>query len=303
MAGTLVIGLLAVLASLGVADAQHDIGQTASNFSLIAIAAIALAAAYVSRMRQRHERTLAEVRTVAEIAQRALLRPLPQQIEHIDLDVLYQAAAAQACIGGDFYEATQTSHGVRLIIGDIRGKGLPAVDAASVILSAFRVLAPGAPDLPSLAEQLDTSMSWYCRNLPDTLERFATIVLVEIPAGEPIARVLNCGHPPPLLLQGGEVREVVPSAPSPPVNMADLLDADYRVDPIPFHTGDRLLLYTDGVSEARDADGSFYPLAQRVCRWSFAPLPDFLEHLRQDLRAYVVGTCADDLAALVVHRR
>ncbi|MGW2074251.1 hypothetical protein ACWCPK_38435 [Streptomyces sp. NPDC001953] len=84
---------------------------------------------------------------MAETAQRVLLRPLPRHLEDIDVEVLYQAAAAQARIGGDFYEAMQTPHGVRLIIGDVRGKGLPAVEVASAILSTFRVLRMSAPDL------------------------------------------------------------------------------------------------------------------------------------------------------------
>ncbi|MGW1707739.1 PP2C family protein-serine/threonine phosphatase [Streptomyces sp. NPDC002206] len=303
VAGTLGIGLLALIAGFAISAADHTLGQAPGNFTLLAIMAVTLAAAYASRVRQNREHTLAEVLSVAETAQRVLLRPLPQHLEDIDVEVLYQAAAAQARIGGDFYEAMQTPHGVRLIIGDVRGKGLPAVEVASVILSTFRVLRMSAPDLPSLAGHMETVMSHYSRDFPDdALERFATIVLVEIPAGEPIARVLNCGHPAPLLLHGGEVREVEPSAPSPPINMADLLGDHYQVDTIPFTVGDSLLLYTDGVSETRDRTGTFYPLAQRVHRWALAPPRQLLDRLHQDLLAYCHGIRDDDLAALVAHR-
>ncbi|MDX2645093.1 PP2C family protein-serine/threonine phosphatase [Streptomyces sp. PA03-1a] len=303
VAGTLGIGLLALMAGFAISAADHTLGRAPGNFTLLAIMVVTLAATYASRVRQNRERTLAEVRTVAETAQRVLLRPLPQRLKDIDVEVLYRAAAAQACIGGDFYEAMQTPHGVRLIIGDVRGKGLPAVEVASVILSTFRVLRMSAPDLPSLAGHMETVMSHYSREVPDdALERFATIALVEIPAGEPIARVLNCGHPPPLLLHGGEVREVEPSAPSPPINMADLVGDHYQVDTIPFTPGDRLLLYTDGVSETRDRTGTFYPLAQRVPRWALAPPRQLLDHLHQDLLTYGHGTRDDDLAALVAHR-
>jgi serine phosphatase RsbU (regulator of sigma subunit) len=242
---------------------------------------------------------------VAETAQQVLLRPLPPHLAHIDVEVLYQAATAHARIGGDFYEAMQTPHGVRLIIGDVRGKGLPAVEVASVMLSSFRVHVHGAPDLPSLAGQLETAMRQYCGDVPDeaeALERFVTIVLVEIPADDPIARLVNCGHPPPLLLHDREVREVEPSAPSPPINMADLLGDHYQVDTIPFTTGDRLLLYTNGVSESRDTTGTFYPLTHRVRRWAATAPRQLLDHLHQDLRAYVAGIRDDDLAALVAHR-
>ncbi|WP_246144903.1 PP2C family protein-serine/threonine phosphatase [Actinacidiphila oryziradicis] len=304
VAGTLGIGLLALMTGFALSAADHDLGQTPGNFTLLAITAITLAAAYASRVRQHREHTLAEVRAVAETTQKVLLRPVPHHLGQVDVEVLYQAAAAHARIGGDFYEAQQTPHGVRLIIGDVRGNGLPAVEAASVLLSFFRVHVRDAPDLPSLAGRLEAGMIDYCEDVPgdDALERFVTILLVEIPAEEPIARLLNCGHPPPLLLHDGEVHEVEPSAPSPPINMTGLLGDHYQVDAIPFATGDRLLLYTDGVSETRDHTGTFYPLTHRVRRWTSAPPRQLLDHLHQDLLAYVAGTRDDDLAALVAHR-
>ncbi|MFF1746317.1 PP2C family protein-serine/threonine phosphatase [Streptomyces mirabilis] len=306
VAGTVGIGLLAMAASFGLAAAHNGLGQTPSTFTLLVVGGVTVAAAYASRMRQHRERTLAEVRAVSETAQRVLLRPVPHRLGPVDVEVLYQAAAAQARIGGDFYEARQTRHGVRLIIGDVRGKGLPAVEVASMMLSSFRVHVRDAPDLPDLARRLETDMNYYCEDesVPgdDALERFITALIIEIPAGEPVARLVNCGHPPPLLLHGGEVREVEPSAPSPPVNMAALLGDDYHVDTVAFTTGDRLLLYTDGVSESRDGAGSFYPLADRVRQWAWAPPRELLDHLHEDLRAYVVGVRDDDLAALAAQR-
>jgi serine phosphatase RsbU (regulator of sigma subunit) len=304
VAGTLGIGLLALAAGVALAAADHGLGQTPGNFTLLTLTAVTLAAAYASQVRQHREHTLAEVRAVAETAQRVLLRPVPQHLGHVDVEVLYQAAAAQARIGGDFYEVHRTPHGVRLIIGDVRGKGLPAVEAASDVLSSFRVSVHDAPDLPSLAGRLETTMNHHCEEVlgDDALELFVTVVLVEIPAGEPVARLVNCGHPPPLLLHGGEVREVEPSAPSPPINMAALLGDHYQADTIPFAAGDRLLLYTDGVSETRDRAGTFYPLTQRVRRWALTPPHQLLDHLHQDMLDYISGTRDDDLAALVAER-
>ncbi|MFF3985230.1 PP2C family protein-serine/threonine phosphatase [Streptomyces sp. NPDC001797] len=304
VAGTLVIGLLALIAGIALAAAHHDLGQTPSVFTVVAITAITLAAAYASRVRQHRERTLAAVRSVAETAQHALRPPIARHLGHVDIETIYQAAAAHARIGGDFYEARRTPHGVRLIIGDVRGKGLSAVEAASTMLNSFRAHVRDAPDLPSLAHMLETSMHEHVEEaLPeDALERFVTILLAEIPADEPIARLVNCGHPPPLLLHDGEAREVEPSAPSPPINMAALLGDHYQLDTIPFGLGDRLLLYTDGISESRDLTGTFYPLAQRIRRWASAPPRQLLHHLHHDINAYVPGTRDDDVAALVAHR-
>lgn len=304
VAGTLVIGLLALTAGVALAATHHDLGQTPSVFTVVAITAITLAAAYASRVRQHRERTLSAVRSVADTAQHALRPPIPRHLGHVDIETVYQAAAAHARIGGDFYEARSTPHGVRLIIGDVRGKGLPAVEAASTMLNSFRTHARDAPDLPYLAHMLETSMHERVEEVvtDDTLERFVTIVLAEIPADEPIARLVNCGHPPPLLLHDGEVREVEPSAPSPPINMAALLGDHYQLDTIPFTPGDRLLLYTDGISESRDLTGTFYPLAQRIRRWVSASPSQLLHQLHHDINAYVPGTRDDDVAALVAHR-
>ena len=84
------------------------------------------------------------------------------------------------------------------------------------------------------------------------------------PDDEPVARLVNCGHPAPLLLRAGQVREAEPSAPSPPINLAWLVGGEYHVDVVPFAGGDTMLLYTDGVSEARDRTGAFYPLMRRL---------------------------------------
>jgi hypothetical protein len=84
---------------------------------------------------------LADVTSVAEAAQRALLRPLPRQVGPLELGVVYLAAAAEARVGGDLYEVTRTQFGIRLIVGDVRGKGLDAVEIAADVLGVFREVA------------------------------------------------------------------------------------------------------------------------------------------------------------------
>lgn len=114
----------------------------------------------------------------------------------LDIEALYLAAAAQARVGGDFYEALATVHGVRMIIGDVRGKGLPAVGMASAILGCFREAAYDEPDLARLARRLDVSTSRYTALLPgDRMESFATALLVEIPDDGSVVGIVNLGHP------------------------------------------------------------------------------------------------------------
>ncbi|MEV7687796.1 PP2C family protein-serine/threonine phosphatase [Streptomyces bungoensis] len=250
--------------------------------------------------RIRRERALADVRFVAEVAQRVLLRPPPHRIGGLLLESLYLSAAAEARIGGDLYEAVPTAYGVRLLIGDVRGKGLLAVETAAALLGAFREAAHDEPDLAALADRVETSMSRRATQLggSELGERFVTAVFAEVPAGGGVIRVVNCGHPPPVLIRPGEVRELDHGHPSPPLNLGMLVDDPYHVDTYSFVPGDRLLLYTDGVTETRDRGGSFYPLLERLRSWGPLPPRELLERLHDDLLAFSGDGLQDDTAAL-----
>lgn len=303
VAGTAAIGLLAVAAEFGLSLDRGSPFTTTALTAVAVIATVTLAACYANHVRQRREQDLLEVRAVADAAQRVLLRPLPPWLAGVQLDLLYAGAAAQARIGGDFYEALRTPHGLRVIVGDVQGKGLPAVELASVLLGSFREAAYDAPDLPAVVERLERSMVRYSEQVPssDAAERFATAVLVEIPADGRTARVVNCGHPAPLLLRGTEVLEVEPSSPALPLNLGALLSDPPPVDSVPFSAGDRLMVFTDGVSETRDGAGEFYPLPDRLRGWTEHGSARLLDLLHTDLLAY--GTSADDDVAVLIAGR
>ncbi len=299
---TMTIGVLAaaIYVVIALTIGQREPPQS-HLFTLAVIAGVTAAAAYASHVRQQREQTLADVRSVAETTQKVLLRPIPHRLGGLEIDALYLAAAAQARVGGDFYEALETAHGVRLIIGDVRGKGLPAVGTASAIVGCFREAAYDEPDLARLARRLDVSASRYTTLVPgDQMEGFATALLVEIPHDESAVEIVNCGHPPPLLFHAGAVREVTPTAPSPPINMGALLGADYHIDTVRFAADDHLLLYTDGVTETRDHTGAFFPLVKHAGRWDSDAPSRLLKQLHRDLVRYSPGRLDDDIAAIAV---
>lgn len=301
---TILVGILAMLAEVA-RGLIHDGRVGRPTASVIAvISTVTLAAAYAARVRVQRERDLAEIRSVARTAQQVVLRPLPGRLGSVDLALYYSAAAAQAQIGGDLYEAVRTRHGVRIILGDVQGKGLPAVETAAALLGSFREAAYDAEDLAELAGRLETSLRRYAEraSTPDSAERFATAVLMEIPDGRPEAFLLNCGHPPPLLIQPDGVRAIEPDAPLPPLNLSALVASEYRTETVPFGPGDRVLLYTDGVSEARNRAGVFYPLADRLTGWIAEPSPQLLAELSRDLNRYAGGATSDDAAVLIAAR-
>ncbi|MFD7901358.1 PP2C family protein-serine/threonine phosphatase [Kitasatospora sp. NPDC059722] len=315
------------LAALAVIGGVREAGLTTTNIQTQLAAQLAVSVLIVTLrvLRDRHERELARVRSVSEAAQRVLLRPLPDRIGPLHLASVYLAAEAEAQVGGDLYAAARTPTGTRLLVGDVRGKGLSSLGDAALLLGAFRAAAHLHAELPGLAAYLDGSVCWDLAQLSaqashrrlvggsgdgpeedagadDSGESFITAVLLDIPDDGTEVRLIDCGHPPPLLLRADGITPLAADHPAPPLGLGELAPGEYRVEVFPFRPGDRLLIYTDGVIEARDARKRFYPLTERVTAWQ-ADRPSVLLHrLRRDLLAHVGGHLDDDAAMVVVER-
>ncbi|THA85129.1 serine/threonine-protein phosphatase [Streptomyces sp. A0592] len=299
---TVLLGTVCLILMIGLSLVFPDLGTW---WTAAGIIAVTVAAAYGSHVRLQRERTLFQVRLVADAAQQVVLSPMPRLLGRIEIESLYLAAAAEARIGGDFYEVVDTPHGVRLLIGDVRGKGLPAVGAAAAIVNAFREAAYGETDMVEVARRLDASSTRYNAAFPPEgpMERFATALLVQIPHEGRRIDILNCGHPPPLLLHRGELRTLESVTPSPLLSLADLIGDRYSIDSFDFAPDDLLLLYTDGIAEARARDGEFFPLAAWMGRQPPSPPHELLAALHRDLLRYSRGRLDDDIAALAVRLR
>ncbi|MDH6114895.1 serine phosphatase RsbU (regulator of sigma subunit) [Kitasatospora sp. MAP12-15] len=295
----LLAGLIALVAVALLSLANRDVPASVHAAALIAVAAVTLASVANVVLLRARDRELRQVRTVSEAAQRALLRPVPARIGPLSLAVRYEAAAAEARIGGDLYQVLDTPHGVRILLGDVQGKGLGAVDTAADVLGAFREAARTEADLAVVAERLDSALA-----RGSTSDRFVTAVLVGLPGRSGVAEVVNCGHPAPMLRvrRTGAVSEVQPPGFAPPLGLRELTGEHYLVREVELHPGDLLLLYTDGVSEARDAGGVFYPLATRLATLPAHDPGGLLDQLLADVEAYVVGGLTDDAALLAVRR-
>jgi serine phosphatase RsbU (regulator of sigma subunit) len=231
---------------------------------------------------------LAEVTRVAEAAQHAILAAPPPQIGPVVLAARYVSAAAEALIGGDLFEVVERPGAVRLLIGDVRGKGLEAVRTATVVLGEFRAAAADIDDLADVAVQIDRRLRRYL-----TAEDFVTAALAQIGADGTFSLV-SCGHPPALLLTADGV-VVVDSESSLPLGLG--------AAPTPvtgsLSPGDRLFLYTDGISEARDRQGEFVDVQQLLASARADGVEAALDRILSGLRAAVGGAMADDIAMLV----
>jgi len=294
--GVLSVGLLAAVlgATLGTRDGVPD-RELAGVLS--ALVAVTLATGRASALRGRRERVLAAVRSVAEAAQHALLKPVPETVGPFHVAVRYSAAAAEARIGGDLYALVPTPYGVRLIVGDVRGKGLPAVETASLVLGVFREAAYDEPDLLAVVGRIERSLA---RNLGS--DDFVTAVVAGYPRAGHL-EVVNCGHAPPLLVrESGSIAAVEPTHPAPPLGLRALTGETPSLQVLPFTDGDQLLLYTDGVIEARNQDREFYPLVEGLARHLSGEPARTLTALHDELLAHVGGRLHDDAALLLLHK-
>ncbi len=290
----LVAGAVAVLATFALGAYDSGVPAPAVIARLLSVAMISVVswAALVASLRRASE--LERLTLVADTVQRVLLRPLPPRLDGVRIAARYVAALAGTRVGGDLYEAVRSPYGVRVVVGDVRGKGLAAVEAAMDVVGVFREAARDEPTLERIARRMDRSLTG--RERP---EEFVTAVLLGVPPDGGWVEILSCGHPPPLRLRNGAVSTLYSPNPSPPLGLLDLPGgqppASYRAD---FAPDDLLLLYTDGVAEARDADGQFYPLAEEL----FALDPDdpdaVVDQVLAGVRAYA-GPALDDDIALV----
>ena len=211
--------------------------------------------------------------------------------------------------GGDIHDVMATPFGVRLLVGDVMGTGLPANRTGLSVLNAWRDLACTEPSLAGIAVRLHALIARSGHP-----ERFVTALLVNFPvesadgsappAGSR-AELVCCGHPPPLLVRGNSAAFIEPYA-APPLGLLDLAEGWCRASMMPVGDGDQLLLYTDGVSEARDADGRFFPLAQVTADTVRGTCPDrapLLDVLVARLDEHVGDRRCDDILLLLVTMR
>ena len=307
---TAVFACLSVVTYVEVdASWQHQYQTGLPDFILVSVGgALAVLACAV---RVRSERRMLHMMDVAETTRRTVLRPMPPGWGGLDHAAVYLAADSEARVGGDFFDIQPGPCGTRLLLGDVQGKGLGAVEAAAALLSTFREAAYHEPVLRTVAERLEVRMRrhiGYRKAIGrDDHDRFATAVLVGFPDdGRDTVEFVNFGHEPPLVVAPYGVRALPPGH-GLPLGLSELSPDQPLVLTAVLVPGETLLLVTDGVTEARDADGVFFPLLDRVTR-ARTEDPRTLEpqHLVELVRDGTLRHCgghlADDTTIFAVRR-
>lgn len=256
--------------------------------------------AYRLRFREEEVRRLRS--TVAEL-QRRILRPLPARVEGIVVEGRYRPIEEDRMVGGDIYEVVRSPRGVRVLVADVQGKGLPAVGTAFSVLGAFRSAAYRKAELSEVVDVMEDAVvhyNSYARQIEEP-ERFVTALVLGLDRRGRV-RVVNCGHVPPYLVGPGRVEVATRAESGTPLGLGGLLAEPRVIEEfdLPPHTA--LVMCTDGVTEARNRDGEFYPLAQRLSAWQDVPPERIIETLAADLSEFTGGCYRDDVTALTLYR-
>ncbi|AWN30141.1 PP2C family protein-serine/threonine phosphatase [Streptomyces sp. NEAU-S7GS2] len=284
----------------------HNIHMLWENHHVAAYVATGLVGALgvaLAAHRRRQERDLVRAHSVAEALMRTLLRPVPHRAGDLLAAGLYRSGEVGTMVGGDLYDLRATPSGERAIIGDVRGKGLQAVRTVADILGSFREAVHDEGDLPAVATRMERRLAREAEDLLDD-ELFVTAALIEYDAVAHRVTIINHGHIEPVLISGGEVTPLI-GPPALPLGLGALADEEPVAYTHPFAHGDVLLLCTDGLIEARDHTGAFYPLLDRL-RHRFggrtAPAPgpaDVIDFLNTDLPRHT-RVFHDDVALLAL---
>ena len=218
---------------------SHDILRTIANGAATLVENASLVQAEDAAKRYRQELAIA-----AEIQQRLMTVTVPE------VPFAKVNAVSYACkdIGGDFFDLVYTDKGLSLIVADVSGKGVSAAVVASILQGMlYSQLARDSP----LPEMIAAVNRFLCEKVGG--QKYATLVVARL-LGTGELELINCGHVPPLLVSGDTVTKLEEG--NLPVGLVPM--AEFQASRLQLKPGDRLLLVTDGVTEAEDATGEFF---------------------------------------------
>ncbi|HEX6973327.1 MAG TPA: SpoIIE family protein phosphatase [Vicinamibacterales bacterium] len=228
----------------------------------------------------------------ARLIQRGLLPTGVPQIAGLDLAVAWQPANG---VGGDCFDTLAFASGLGVSIADIAGKGLPAALLMSNLQAAVRAFAQETAAPSSICGSVNRLL---CRNMASG--RFATFCYARIDVAGRRIVYANAGHNPPILVrasgrierltEGGMVLGVFP-------------DVAYEQAELAVGSGDRLLFFTDGISEARNPEGDEYG-EERIAAVAAEARGSGVEGVKDavlgDVNAFSHNTFEDDATLIVV---
>ena len=245
--------------------------------------------------RARRREDAAERRELAE-ALKIQQRLLPQQVPQIDGWELAASWQPASGVGGDCFDTIRFSDSrLAITIADVVGKGIPAALLMSNLQAAVRAFASEAVEPQALCQQVNRIL---CGNIAEG--RFISFFYCVLDAIGGVMVYSNAGHYLPMLVRADGTHERLGSG--GPV-LGVLSEAEYEQASIPLNAGDRIILFTDGLTEARNADGEEFgeerllaaALADRGCS-----APALQARLADAVASFTAGRLQDDATLIVL---
>ncbi len=284
------LSLVAFSLSTASSDMEFDSAQVARLVAIVVSSVVGFVAA---ESRLKDASRMIALGEVAKTAQRAIMRMTPPDVEGVDAAVRYVSASTEANIGGDAYEAVLTPFGLRVLVADARGKGLPAVLSSAVAVGAFREWAFVESDLGDLMCRMNASVG---REVEDA--DFVTALVAEFRDDQ--LRYVCAGHPRPILLRQGEARELV-TDPVPPLSLIEP-DMVPTVTALRMQREDVVLMFSDGLTDSRNGLGEFFGVSDALLRVAehAVDVEECADGVLKELRDFVEGDLEDDVALVAL---
>jgi PAS domain S-box-containing protein len=240
-------------------------------------------------------RLAGEQAEVARALQHGLRPPELPAMRGFELATMYRPAGEVNEVGGDFYEAFEIEGGWMLAIGDVVGRGAPAASVTALARYTIRTAGQLTGDPRLAASMLDESL----KQRTDLLLCSAIVLVLPDAEDDPVrASLLIAGHPLPLLIRAGEVEAV--GRPGPLVGTLER--PRWEVTSVELSQGDQLVLYTDGVTEARGEADRFGEDRLRASLSGVSNPTQTVSRIESALDSFLAGPPQDDAAMLVVLR-
>jgi sigma-B regulation protein RsbU (phosphoserine phosphatase) len=259
------------------------------DVTLLEILQREIADARAARRRDhRQQRELEDARLI----QRGLLPTVVPRVGGIDLAVTWQPANG---VGGDCFDMLTFGRSLGVSIADISGKGLPAALLMSNLQAAVRAFAQESAEPASVCASVNRLL---CRNMASG--RFATFCYARIEPGAGRLVYSNAGHNPPLVVRAGRVTTPLSEGGMVLGIFPENVYAQAEVTVAP---GDRVVFYTDGITEARNPEGDEYGeerLAAAAIAARALPVEEIKDALFADVTAFSQGKFDDDATLIVV---
>ncbi|HJZ75991.1 MAG TPA: SpoIIE family protein phosphatase [Vicinamibacterales bacterium] len=244
---------------------------------------------------RRQDRKQQREQDEARLIQRALLPASLPELDRLRIAASWRPADG---VGGDCFDVIASGDRIGIVIADVAGKGMPAALLMSNLQAAVRAFASDAADPAAICSSVNRLL---CRHMLSG--RFVTFCFAWLDPARQALTYANAGHNPPLLVHGdGRVERLAEAG----VVMGIFPDASYSTAARPLTPGDRLLFFTDGITEAHDAGGGEFGEerladAARAARTCAAEA--LKRHLLETIDAFTGGTFDDDATLLAIEIR